>query len=326
MLSRKEDPLPQALRALTPYDMDAVNRMDAVSSSDELHALLREEPETFADHLLLGLLTYASPLGLALVEGLVKYDSAPDEVLAGRRANMLALVALHAAWNSRLIETSLLLCYEEGEDRDEATEERAGHRAGLEAAFGEWGHSLGHLLAAPAPVLPPDPGPGWSIMPARLQLDTLAMATTVLRELPRLSRHPFAGAVAHLPDYHPQRLQELGEYLSAAEEKEYLPFTRTQGLLLYLTAHVVGIMFVSDVLDGEGLDDVLLRRQLAAKPEDGDEDEDEATTADLIARLREVAAIVLGSYINVVRGHEGDAPDFQALEARLGPVLALAVA
>lgn len=319
LLSRKEDPLPQALAHLTPYNMAAVDQVNAVTDSASLYALLGEAPETFADHLLLGRLVYASPLGLSLATLMAPDDSAPADVLAQRRAEMQAHVAHHATWHGQLVEDYLLSHYKE-DDRAEVAWERASTRASIEAAFAEWGHTLGALLlAAPVPVLPPLPGAGWSITPIQAQLDMLSLATSVLRLLPFLSTHPFAQAVQHLPDFHPQRLEELGDYLGAASAEQRLSLSRTQGLLLYLAAHVVMLLFVSDVLDGEGLDDLLLRHHQQTVG-------DEAITSETMSQLREAVAIMLPGYINVLRENEGDAADFQALEARLTPVLALAVA
>ncbi len=317
LLSRREDPLPRALAALG-YDMAAVNRVAEVKDNASLYALLREAPETFANHLLLGQLAYASPLGPGLAAVFAADDSAPAPVLAQRRAEVLAYVAHHGAWFGQLIENFLLTRYEE-EDQAEVAQERAAFRASAEAAFATWRHSLGALvLPAPAPVLPPLPGPGWSLLPMRVQLDMLAMATTVLRLFPSLTHHPFATAVEALPDYHSQRLEELGEYLSTAQADERLSLSRVQGLLLYLAAHVVMLLFVSDVLDGEGLDDLLRRRSTQGPGF-------EELTPEAVSQLREAAAIMLSGYIDVVREHQSEAADFQALEARLAPVLAQAV-
>jgi hypothetical protein len=317
LLSRKEDPLPQALAQLTDYDMAAVDRVHAVTDNASLYALLGEAPEVFADHLLLGRLVYASPLGLCLAAVVAADGSAPAEVLAQRRAEVQAFVAHNTTWFGQLIEDYMLTRYEE-DDQAEVAQERADFRSRTEAAFADWQHTLGALaLPAPAPVLPPLDAPGWSIQPMQVQLDTLILATSVLRSLPHLSQHPFAGAVQRLPDFHSQRIEELGDYLSAAVADERLRLNRAQGLLLYLAAHVTMLLFVSDVLDGEGLDDLLLRRH--QQTPGGEE-----ITTESMSRMREAVADILPGYIDVVRENEADAADFQALEARLGPVLALA--
>ena len=317
LLSRREDPLPRALAALG-YDMAAVDRVAEVTDNASLYVLMGEAPETFANHLLLGQLAYASPLGPGLAVVFAADGSAPAPVLAQRRAEVQAYVAQHGTWFGQLIENYLLTRYEE-EDQAEVAQERAAFRASAAAAFATWQHSLGALaLPAPAPVLLPLPGPGWSLHPMRVQLDMLAMATTVLRLFPGLSSHPFATAVQALPDFHPQRLEELGEYLSAAQADERLSLSRAQGLLLYLAAHVVMLLFVSDVLDGEGLDDLLRRRATQGQGF-------EEVTPEAVSRLREAAAIMLSGYIDMVREHQGEAADFQGLETRLTPVLAQAV-
>ena len=92
-----------------------------------------------------------------------------------------------------------------------------------------------------------------------------------------------------------------------------------QGLLLYAAAHITMLLFVSDVLDGEGLDD-LLHRRLTQDPAAA------ALPPEAVSNLREAAATMLAGYIDAIRESEGEAADFQALEARLAPVLALAVA
>ena len=69
---------------------------------------------------------------------------------------------------------------------------------------------------------------------------------------------PLPQAVQRLPDCNSQRLEELTDYLKAAEADVRLPLSRAQGLLLYVTAHLVMMLFVHDVLDAGGLDDFLL--------------------------------------------------------------------
>lgn len=317
LLSRPTDPLPQALAKLTDYDTAAVKRMMAITDSAGLYALLGEEPETYLDHFLLGQLAYASPLGRSLTTVMAPDESAPAEVLAERRAEVLAYVAHNTAWNYQLMEDYWVGCHDE-DDQAEVRQERAELRAAVEAAFAEWGHTLGALmLPAPAPVLPMV-GTGWSILPLRVQLDMLSMAAVVLKVLPNLSDHPMAQAVSRLPDFHPQRLEELAERLSAAVEDERIRFKRTEGMLLYIASHVVMVLFVSDVLDEGGLDDLLLnRRDRSTKPDE--------ITPETVGRLREFAVMALGDYVEMVRENEGEEADFQALEARLAPVLALAV-
>ncbi|MDO7874648.1 hypothetical protein Q5H93_07880 [Hymenobacter sp. ASUV-10] len=315
LFSRKEDPLPQALHALTEYDMAAVDRVSAVKDSAGLYALLETEPETFTDHLLLGQLVYASPLGPCIAAMLAPDGSADEATLAQRRAELPAYVLHHAEWNSNLFENYLLSRHYEA-DRAEVQQERAELKKALEAAFAEWQHSLGALgMPAPPPVMPLA-GTGWSLHPMQIQLDMLVVATTVLRALPALSSHPFAQAVQRLPDFNSQRLEELTDYLKAAEAEERLRLTRAQGLLLYVAAHLVMMLFVHDVLDAGGLDDFLLQEHRLT-----DDIED---LPEKISDMREAAAIMLSGYIEVVRENEGDAADFQALEARLQPVLALA--
>ena len=314
LFSRKEDPLPQALRQLMDYDMDAVNRIEKVHDAASLYALLGDEPDTFANHLLLGRLVYASPLGASLAACFAPDGSADDETLSQRRAELVAYVLHHAGWHSSFMEDYLVQRYEE-EDRADVRQERAELRAAVEAAFAEWQHSLGWLLPAPAPTMLVA-GHSWSIHPSQEQLDMLAMTVSVLRALPALSSHPFAQAATRLPDFHPQRLEELGNYLKAAVAHERLPLTRVRGLLLYAAAHLMMILLVHDVLDAGGLDDLLMQRSEIAE---GIEDLPEK-----ISDMREAAAIMLSGYIEVVRENEGDADDFQALEARLRPVLALA--
>lgn len=318
LLSRPTDPLPRALAKLTEFDQAAVGRMQAVQDAASLYALVMEDAETFADHLVLGGLVYASPLGLPLAALLAPDGSADDDTVAERRAEVVTYVTVHAAWLGTFVEGALLTRYAE-EDRAEVAQERAEFRAAAEAAFAEWQHTLGSknlgtlVLTAPAAVLPVL-GPGWSLQPMQVQLDMLALATTALGVLPGLSDHPFAQAVAHLPEFHPQRLEELTAYLNAAEAGQRLPLSREQGLLLYVAAHVVMLLFVSDVLDGEGLDDLLLQAP-----------KDEHMTPAMVTKMREAAAIMLAAYIENVRTSEAEEEDFQALEARLTPVLALAV-
>ena len=202
LLSRREDPLPRALAALdpAPYDMAAVDRVAEVQDNDSLLALLREAPETFANHLLLGQLAYASPLGPCLATVFAADASAPAPVLAQRRAEVRAYVAQHGAWFGQLIENYLLTRYEEEEDQAEVAQERADFRARAEALFAEWQHTLGALvLPAPAPVLPPLDQPGWSIEPLQVQLHMLGLATVVLGLLPSLSTHPFATPCSACP-------------------------------------------------------------------------------------------------------------------------------
>lgn len=313
LFSRPNDPLPQALAQLTDYNLEAATQVQAITDSEGLYELLHQEPEVFANYLLLGFLTYASPLGSSLAQRLTPADD-PDNgaSVAERQAELLGFVAHHAAWQSELIETFLLARYDE-EDRAEAARERADFRAGIEAAFADWQHSLGALLLeAPAPAVPLD-GSGWLLTPQQIQLDTLKMAVLVMRSLPDLSDHPFGQAVQRLPDFHPQRLEELGEYLGAAPADEPLELSRAQGLLLYIAAHVGTLLFINDLLNGEGLDDLLLRRRA----------DDDDITPDLVDKLRHATTIMLGGYIDLIREHESDSDDFRVLEARLAPVLAL---
>jgi hypothetical protein len=315
LLSRREDPLPQAVQTIAGYDMAAVDRVTAVKDSASLYALLEAEPETVANHLLLGSLVYASPLGPCLAALLAPDGSADEATLAQRRAEVPAYVLHHAEWNRKLYENYLLSRYNEA-DRAEVQQERAELKAALENAFAEWQHSLGALaMPAPAPMIPLE-GTGWSIHPMQMQLDMLVVATTVLRALPALSSHPFAQAVQRLPDFNSQRLEELTDYLKAAEADVRLRLSRAQGLLLYVTAHLVMMLFMHDVLDAGGLDDFLLQQHALT--------DDIENLPEKISDMREAAAIMLSGYIDVVRENEGDAADFQALEARLQPVLALA--
>ena len=64
----------------------------------------------------------------------------------------------------------------------------------------------------------------------------------------------------------------------------------------------------------------MLARRLAHDPASTD------LPSEAVSDLREAAAVMLAGYIEVIRENEGNAADFQALEARLAPVLALAVA
>jgi hypothetical protein len=317
LFSRQNDPLPCALAELIDYDTETVKRMMAVQDSASMYDILDEDPFLFLNHLVLGQLVYASPLGHSLTTLFVPEGSADAHALAQQRDEIRAYVAHTVEWYEPVIETAFLVERYPEDQQAEVRQERAELRAAVAAAFAEWQHSLGSmLLPAPAPVVPM-PGHGWSLLPMRLQLDTLAMTATILRLLPGLSSHAFAQAAARLPDFHPQRLEELGDYLHAATADERLTLRREQGMLLYVSTHLVIMLFIHDILDGGGLDDLLLQssKQQAAY---GDE------LAAMVSKLREVTALILGGYIEVVRENEGDAADFQALEARLGPVLALA--
>jgi hypothetical protein len=138
----------------------------------------------------------------------------------------------------------------------------------------------------------------------------------MLRTLPALSEHPFAQAVVELPDFNPQRLEELEAYLKAAVPSKRLRLTRAQGLLLYQAAQVTLVLFLQDILDEGGLDDLLQARL---------QGEDEALTAELMSKLRQVAAIILGTYLELVSGSEAAADDFRARRQRLDTLMELAL-
>lgn len=317
LLSRPEDPLPRALAGLIDYDTDTLKRVMAVQDSAAMFDLLDTDPTALLNHLLLGRLVYHSPLGPSLATVFAPDGSADDDTLGQRRAEAQEYVAQTLEWYEPALENGFLVERYPEDQQDEVREARAALRAAVETAFAEWQHSLGALLLpAPVPAVLLA-GAGWSLQPVRLQLDSLAMAATVTKLLPAMTDHPFAEAVARLPDFHPQRLEELSDYLTQATADERLYFNRARGLLLYVAAHVVLLMFMHDVLAEGGLDDLLLRSN-KRQQEFGDE------LPALVGKLREVTAIILGGYIEEVRANEGETADFLALEARLRPVLALA--
>lgn len=242
LLGRKADPVPQAIAQLTGFDLAATRQVSRLRSSAGLGRLLLLQPERLHDFLLLGQLTFASPLYSAVRRLLPVAEDEDGDV-----ADALRDFLLESSEEIIINLTEFLTLTFPALDQDWHL-----RRLQLESIFARLEDTLVALQ------LPPDEdaaGPAASAE-ARLQLPFSAARFAALQSalaLPQQLIHnpelPFAGAVAALTGLSLARAGALGQRLEAAEAAGTISLTLHELGVLYQSAQVRALALVSGALD-----------------------------------------------------------------------------
>ena len=220
----------QRLAGLTLAEVQRLNR---ISSQQELLDALRTTPLELYHLLLLGRLT----LGTSLARPVLAYVQRHMHIEAAQLTELVAYCTeVSGAW---------LGLMEEHVPAPAGSVSSLGlHRLRIEEAFAAF---LAQQPAA-APVVA-------SLRLTEPQLHMLRLAVLLVHSLPGTTTHAFVRAVAELPALQPAQLEPLMEQLGRSQAQEPLSLTMPELVQLYQAMQVCGMVFVSDVMSRIGLED-----------------------------------------------------------------------
>ncbi|UYZ63015.1 hypothetical protein [Hymenobacter weizhouensis] len=231
LLSRPPDELLQQLTHLTGLTLSSVQRLNSISSHEELLAVLGTEPLALYHVLLLGRLT----LGTTLAKPVLAYVQQQMHISAEQVASLTAYCTE--------LSGAFLTTLEDYVPPPAGSVSLGLHRLRVEEAFARF--LPGQLPAAPAAT----------VRLTEPQLHMLRLALLLVHSLPPVASHPFLQAVAQLPQLRPAALELLIERFGHAQAQEPLPLTMPQLVQLYQAMQVCGMVFVSDVMGRLGLEE-----------------------------------------------------------------------
>lgn len=320
LMSRPEDPLPQALLT-TPgihFTEAGAKRATAVRDSIGLTALTVEHTGDYYYLLLLGRLMLDSPLGPRLVPGAT--PESPSPIVAALPAIRDNINRVLEACEDFIASSHVDSPHDDDDDDDpvDMREWLAFGRQLVEDTFRRLQHTLGSKLPLAPPLQKPEI---WGTYPlTALELKGLISVLLTFRNLPLLSQQPLAQAVVQLPGYHPQKLEKLQAKL--AETKSPLTgrvrvrFTEWQVLALYQAARLTAYTMVS----GEGFDEGGLDDFLAQSPYLPKKDR-ERGTSEQIGQMRQLQCALSEGFANLIQHSMGDEPDFRAVRDQVDELL-----
>ena len=244
LLGRPNDPVPQAIRQLTGFDVAAARQVSRLRSSAGLGRLLLEQPEWLYDFILLGQLTFSSPL-FAAVQRLLP---APIE-LEGEVANSLRDFVVE--FGEEVINN--LTEYLAVSDAELAADLGL-RRLQLESIFVRLEDTLVPVRLPlneepTSPLAAAEPAPVWlRICFSATQHAALVLALGLPKQLAQLTAsYRFADAVAARPGFY--STPALRQRLAALRPDEDISLTLEELCLLYEAAQVGALVLVNGSFD-----------------------------------------------------------------------------
>lgn len=240
LLGRAADPVPQAITQLTGFDLAATRQVSRLRDSAGLGRLLFQQPERLHDFILLGQLTFASPLFGAVRQLLPAID---DE--DGAVADCLRDFVVESSEEIITNLTEFLSFTFPTLDQDWHL-----RRLQLESVFARLEDTLVPLQLpadkqAPEAVAPTEANLQFSAA----QLAALRTALALPQQLARDPELPFARAVAALSGLAPAQARALQRRLRQAGPAALIALTMSELVLLYQAAQVRALALVSGALD-----------------------------------------------------------------------------
>lgn len=241
LLGRPTDPAPQAIAQLTGFDLAAARQVSRLRDSEGVGRLLLRRPEHFFDFILLGQLTFASPLFAAVCRLVPGAEDEDGEVAGSLRdfvvesgENIIANLSDYLAYHAPALNQDWHL-----------------RRLQLESIFARLDDTL-----HPTHVAVAEAAPGRPVAPVRLhlnfpaaQLAALRLALALPTQLAHEADEPFAQAVGALPGLPPAAARALQQRLAALVPTDRLALTSAELRVLYQAAQVCALALVSGALD-----------------------------------------------------------------------------
>lgn len=241
LLGRAADPVPQAIEQLTSFDLAAARQVSWLRDSAGVGRLLLRQPERFFDFIMLGQLTFASPLFASVCQLL---PAATDE--DGDVAEHLRDFVVESGENIIGNLSEYLTYYAPALNQDWHL-----RRLQLESIFARLEDTL-----IPTPLPQAEAELGAPTAPVRLQINfpaaqlvALQLALALPEQLAHDTDEPFVRAVVALPGLAPAAARDLRQRLAQLCPTDRLPLTLNELCLLYQAAQVCALALVGGALD-----------------------------------------------------------------------------
>jgi hypothetical protein len=246
LLGRPADPVPQAIFQLTGFNLASARQVSRLRNSGELGQLLLRQPDQLFDFILLGQLTFNSPLFTAVCQLLPApatdedsvADSLRDFVVASSEAIIHNLTEYLTLDTSTLTQDWHLRCLQ------------------FQSIFARLEDTLIPTQLPPTIELPANAAATTAVVPPQLQLQfsvaqfqVLRVALALPEQLLREADQPFAQAVNALPSLSLTEVRALQQRLQLLNPVAAISFTLPEVGVLYQVAQMRALTLVSGAFD-----------------------------------------------------------------------------
>ncbi|SNR43600.1 MULTISPECIES: hypothetical protein [Hymenobacter] len=233
LLSRPAEEHMRRLHDLTHLTAAQVQQLNRISSHTELLATLHTEPLALYYLLLLGRLTLETSVAAPVLAYVQQQMHITADQLTQLQTYCLELSG------------AFLTTLEQHLPAPNGAVSLGWHRLQIEEIFAEY---TAQLPEAPPPVA--------NLRLTEPQLQMLRLSLLLVHSLPQAADHPFMRAVSRLDNLQPAALEPLIEHLSRIRAQEQLRLTMPELVQLYQGMQVCGMVFISDVMNKLGLEDL----------------------------------------------------------------------